>query len=99
MLTWGLIGPGKGLEWGIRAVAALRDVEPRVHYEILGETHPKVIAHEGEVYRERLELLTHELGVADRVTFDARYLDRDKLAARVAGCRPRSCCRTTRASR
>jgi glycosyltransferase involved in cell wall biosynthesis len=85
MLTWGLIGPGKGLEWGIRAVAALRDVEPRVHYEILGETHPKVIAHEGEVYRERLELLTHELGVADRVTFDARYLDRDKLAARVAG--------------
>jgi glycosyltransferase involved in cell wall biosynthesis len=85
MLTWGLIGPGKGLEWGIRAVAAMRDVEPRVHYEILGETHPKVIAHEGEVYRERLELLTEELGVADRVTFDARYLDRDGLAARVAG--------------
>jgi glycosyltransferase involved in cell wall biosynthesis len=84
MLTWGLIGPGKGLEWGIRAVAALGDLEPRVHYEILGETHPKVVAHEGEAYRERLELLTHELGVADRVTFDARYLDRDQLSARVA---------------
>jgi glycosyltransferase involved in cell wall biosynthesis len=84
MLTWGLIGPGKGLEWGIRAVAALRDVQPAVHYEILGETHPKVIAHEGEAYRDRLRLLADDLGVADRVTFDARYLDRDALAARVA---------------
>jgi glycosyltransferase involved in cell wall biosynthesis len=84
MLTWGLIGPGKGLEWGIRAVAALRDIEPALHYEILGETHPKVIAHEGEVYRDRLRLLADELGVADRVTFDARYLDRDALAVRVA---------------
>ncbi len=84
MLTWGLIGPGKGLEWGIRAVAELSDLEPPLHYEILGETHPKVIAHEGEVYRERLELLAADLGVADRVTFDARYLDRAGLAERVA---------------
>ncbi len=84
MLTWGLIGPGKGIEWGIRAVAAMRDVEPRVHYEILGETHPKVLAHEGEAYRERLEHLVKELGVEDRVTFDARYLDRDRLSAHVA---------------
>jgi glycosyltransferase involved in cell wall biosynthesis len=84
LLTWGLIGPGKGIEWGIRAVAALRDVEPAVHYEILGETHPKVIAHEGEAYRDRLRLLAEDLGVADRVTFDARYLDRERLSARVA---------------
>jgi len=84
MLTWGLIGPGKGIEWGIRAVAALRDVEPTLHYEVLGETHPKVIAHEGEAYRDRLRLLAEELDVADRVTFDARYLDRGRLAARVA---------------
>ena len=84
MLTWGLIGPGKGIEWGIRAVAALRDVEPALHYEVLGETHPKVIAHEGEVYRDRLRVLAEDLGVADRVTFDARYLDRAGLAARVA---------------
>ena len=84
MLTWGIIGPGKGIEWGIRAVAALRDIEPPLHYEILGETHPKVIAHEGEAYRDRLRALALDLGVADRVTFDARYLDRDALAARVA---------------
>lgn len=84
MLTWGLIGPGKGIEWGIRAVAELRNLEPELHYEILGETHPKVVAHEGEAYRERLELLAVELGVSDRVRFDARYLDRAALAERVA---------------
>jgi glycosyltransferase involved in cell wall biosynthesis len=84
MLTWGLIGPGKGIEWGIRAVAALGATTPPLHYEILGETHPKVVAHEGEAYRESLELLARDLGVADRVTFDSRYLDSDALAARVA---------------
>ncbi|RXZ46148.1 glycosyltransferase [Agromyces binzhouensis] len=83
VLTWGLIGPSKGLEWGIRAIASLGDVAPAVHYEILGETHPKVVAHEGEAYRERLEHLADELGVADRVAFDSRYLDADALAGRV----------------
>ena len=29
-------------------------------------------------------LLAEDLGVADRVTFDARYLDRERLSARVA---------------
>ncbi len=84
MLPWGLIGPGKGIEWGIRAVAALRDLEPALHYEVLGETHPKVVAHEGEAYRDHLRLLAEDLGVADRVTFDGRYLDRAGLSARVA---------------
>jgi polysaccharide biosynthesis protein PslF len=84
MLTWGLIGPGKGLEWGIRAVAALRDVTPPVHYEILGETHPKVVAHEGEAYRERLEALAADLGVSDRIHFVNSYLDRDGIAGHVA---------------
>lgn len=84
MLTWGLIGPGKGIEWGIRALALLGDLVPPLRYEVLGETHPKVVAHEGEVYRDGLRILAAELGVADRVTFDDRYLDRDGLAERVA---------------
>lgn len=84
ILTWGLIGPGKGIEWGIRAVAALADVEPPVHYEVLGATHPKVLAHEGEAYRDSLRALSAELGVADRVHFDDRYLDNAGLAERVA---------------
>lgn len=84
MLTWGLIGPGKGIEWGIRALTDLADLDPPVRYEVLGATHPKVLAHEGEAYRDSLHSLAAELGVADRVVFDDRYLDRDALARRVA---------------
>ncbi|MEO8094445.1 MAG: glycosyltransferase [Pseudolysinimonas sp.] len=84
MLTWGLIGPDKGLEWGIRAVADLREVWPPVHYEILGETHPKVVAHEGEAYRQRLTTLAAGLGVSDRIHFIDEYLSSDGIAAHVA---------------
>ena len=48
MLTWGLIGPGKGLEMAIDAFAALRDLVPLPRYIILGKTHPKVQASQGD---------------------------------------------------
>ena len=78
VLTWGLIGPGKGLEWGIRAMAELRDLD--AEYLIVGKTHPKVVLHEGEAYRERLEGIVAELDLADRVTFVDTYPNRDELA-------------------
>ena len=84
VLTWGLIGPGKGLEWGIRAMALLRDLSPAPEYLIVGQTHPKVLAHHGEEYRERLQRLVDELGLTDSVTLDAQYYDGPRLAATVA---------------
>lgn len=82
VLTWGLIGPGKGIEWGIRAMAHLAD--PLAHYTVLGQTHPKVVAYEGERYRQHLHDVIDELGVADAVTLDDRYLDAEGLAEAVA---------------
>jgi len=61
LLTWGLVGPGKGLEYGIEALTHLRDLRPR--YVIAGRTHPMVQAVEGEAYRVRLAALAHRLGV------------------------------------
>jgi glycosyltransferase involved in cell wall biosynthesis len=84
MLTWGLIGPGKGIEWGIRAMAELVVTEPLLHYVVAGQTHPKVVDREGERYRESLQSLIADLGLDDRVTLDARYLDAPQLAAHVA---------------
>jgi len=84
MLTWGLIGPGKGIEWGIRAMAELVVTEPLLHYVVAGQTHPKVVDREGERYRESLQLLIAELRLDDRVTLDDRYLDPSQLAAQVA---------------
>ena len=84
MLTWGLIGPGKGIEWGIRAMAELAVTEPLLHYVVAGQTHPKVVDREGERYRESLQRLIVELGLEDRVTLDARYLEAPQLASYVA---------------
>jgi polysaccharide biosynthesis protein PslF len=81
ILTWGLIGPGKGLEYGIEAMASLRDLAPTPTYVIAGETHPKVVVREGEGYRERLMKLAVDLGVADQVVFEDRYLDGSSLRA------------------
>lgn len=75
ILTWGLLGPGKGIEWGIRALAGLKDLQPRPVYMVAGRTHPRVHERDGEKYRRRLEELAAELGVGDQVVFDDRYLD------------------------
>jgi glycosyltransferase involved in cell wall biosynthesis len=83
ILTWGLITPGKGLEWGIRAIAQLRDTAAPIEYVIAGQTHPKVLAREGERYREALQQLIIDLDLVGVVTLDDRYLDPTQLAALV----------------
>lgn len=77
ILTWGLISPGKGIEWGIRAIGRLRDLD--VEYVVAGQTHPKVRAVQGEAYREHLRHVIRELGLESSVTLDDRYLDDREL--------------------
>jgi glycosyltransferase involved in cell wall biosynthesis len=84
VLTWGLLGPGKGIEWGIRALAELTSLVPRPIYRILGQTHPKVLLEHGEAYRTSLLALADRLGVGEDVEIDGRYQDVDDLAAQVA---------------
>lgn len=79
VLTWGLIGPGKGLETAIEAMADLKDLRPLPRYIILGKTHPKVQAAQGDTYLEGLRAKAHDLGLDDVVEFDGRYLDLDSL--------------------
>ncbi|MGZ8756241.1 MAG: glycosyltransferase [Acidimicrobiia bacterium] len=80
VLTWGLIGPGKGLETSIEAFAGLTDLQPLPRYLIAGATHPNVRESQGESYRDSLVALVHELGLGKIVEFDDRYLDRAVLA-------------------
>lgn len=83
VLTWGLLGPGKGIEHGIRAVADLTGRCRPVRYIVAGQTHPNVLAHDGEAYRDGLRDLARDLGVADLVTFDDGYRDDVSLRALV----------------
>lgn len=79
VLTWGLLGQGKGIEWGIEALALLGDLEHRPRYLVVGQTHRRVLETVGETYRDALVQRVHRCGLADTVHFDARYLEADEL--------------------
>ncbi len=75
LLTWGLLGPGKGLEHAIEAVALLRRRGCDVHYLVAGQTHPKVLHRDGEAYRRSLVARAYACGVEDLVEFDNRFFE------------------------
>ncbi|RKN41089.1 glycosyltransferase [Micromonospora endolithica] len=79
LLTWGLLGPGKGIEWSLRALARLQDLDPTPTYTVAGRTHPKVIEHHGEAYRAGLHQLGAQLGVAHAVDYQDVYHDQQTL--------------------
>ncbi len=84
VLTWGLLGPGKGIEWGIEAMALLRHLRPTPRYVVAGQTHPKVAVREGEAYRTALQRRVDDLSLTGSVHLDGQYLDDSSLAALVA---------------
>ena len=79
LMTFGLIGPGKGLETMIRALPAIAKRFPDVLYVVLGATHPHLVAREGEAYRNGLAALAETLGVTGHIRFIDAYLDRDTM--------------------
>lgn len=79
ILTFGLLAPSKGIETVIEAMPAIAAVDPQALYVILGATHPNVVAHAGESYRERLKALAAERGVADNVAFIDAFVEQDEL--------------------
>ena len=73
VLTWGLLGPGKGIERVIEAMGSLNDLPGRPRYLVAGRTHPKVLAADGEAYRDARIEQARRSGVADSVCFDTGY--------------------------
>jgi len=80
LLTWGLLGPGKGIEWAVRALARLQDLDPSPTYTVAGKTHPKVLEHHGEAYRTDLNRLGERIGVSHVIRFDPVYRDEASLS-------------------
>jgi glycosyltransferase involved in cell wall biosynthesis len=79
ILSFGLLGPGKGYESAIAAMPAVAAAHPTALYVVLGATHPDLLAHEGEAYRERLVATARDLGVTDHVRFVDRFVGREEL--------------------
>jgi glycosyltransferase involved in cell wall biosynthesis len=79
LLTFGLLSPGKGIEFAIRALPQIAEAHPDIVYIILGATHPNLLRLEGESYRHSLEDLVRELGVEENVLFVNRYVGTPEL--------------------
>lgn len=79
VLTWGLLGPGKGIEHAIDSMAMLRDRGLNADYQVVGQTHPRVLDRDGEAYRRALEARARDREVDDRVHFHDRFLPADAL--------------------
>ena len=79
ILSFGLLGPGKGYESVIEAMPEVVRRFPTVRYVVVGATHPDLLRHEGDAYRRRLEERAASLGVADHVLFVGRFVGNAEL--------------------
>lgn len=79
LLITGLIGHNKGIDIVIKALPEIIKRHPEVMLLIVGQTHPGILAIEGEAYREKMVNLANELGVSKYLRFVNEYLPTDKL--------------------
>jgi len=79
ILTFGLLGPDKGIEYVIDALPAILGHYPDAVYIVLGATHPHVIERHGETYRLMLEERAKRLGVDGNVIFHNRFVSQAEL--------------------
>lgn len=79
LLTFGLLGPGKGIEYVIEALPEIVRAHPNVVYLVLGATHPQLVAREGERYRLSLERLAEARGVKEYLIFYNRFVSLEDL--------------------
>jgi glycosyltransferase involved in cell wall biosynthesis len=79
ILTFGLLGPGKGLEDVINGLTYVVEEFPDTVYVILGATHPNVKKAMGESYRNSLENLVKKNNLDNNVLFINRFVDTKEL--------------------
>jgi glycosyltransferase involved in cell wall biosynthesis len=79
LLTFGLLSPGKGIEYVIQALPEIVRQHPDLIYVVLGATHPHLLRAEGETYRLSLERLAEKLGMKQHVAFYNRFVELEEL--------------------
>ncbi len=84
MCTFGLVGPGKGLEYAIHALPKVVARHPNLVYLIVGETHPGALKNGVDGYRETLRQRIEELGLEGNVRFVNHYLTKEEIVSYLA---------------
>jgi len=79
ILTFGLLGPDKGIEAMIEAMPAIVKEHPKAVYLILGQTHPHILEKSGDTYRLGLQQLVNKLGMKDHVVFHNQFVKLETL--------------------
>ncbi|OXA88915.1 glycosyltransferase [Flavobacterium hercynium] len=77
--TFGLLGEGKNIETGLRALPKIIEKTPNALYLIIGKTHPNLIIDGVDTYRDKLEQMVDELNLRDHVRFINQYLETEEL--------------------
>lgn len=79
LLTFGLISRNKGIETVINALPDVVEKFPELLYIISGKTHPEVVKHAGEEYRNFLQRLVKQYGIEKNVFFNNAFLTENQL--------------------
>ena len=79
ILTFGLLGPDKGIESMIEAMPLIVKEHPNVMYLILGQTHPHILERSGDSYRHDLQQLVNKLGMGNHIVFHNQFVKIETL--------------------
>lgn len=79
LTTFGLLSPNKGIEKGILAMKEICVHFPEAVYIVLGQTHPNLVAQEGEKYREFLQQIIEQNHLQENVRLVNEYVPTQKL--------------------
>ncbi len=85
ILTFGLLSPGKGIEYMIGALPEVIKKYPDVVYIVLGATHPHVQRTSGREYRLSLQRQALDLGLDKHVIFHNRFVELEELCEFLGG--------------
>jgi glycosyltransferase involved in cell wall biosynthesis len=86
ILTFGLLSPNKGIEIMLDAMPGIVESCPNAVYVILGATHPNLVRHQGEAYRDSLTARVQRLGIKDHVVFFNQFVDQATLLNFISMC-------------
>jgi glycosyltransferase involved in cell wall biosynthesis len=86
VLTFGLLSPSKGIESVIDAMPRIIERCPSALYVVLGATHPNLVRHQGEAYRDTLTARVRELGIEEHVVFFDQFVDQATLLDFISMC-------------
>ena len=86
LMTFGLLGRGKGLESILEILPQVVKRVPNVLYAIVGQTHPEVKKWEGERYREELQEMIRKSGLDEHVAMIDRYMEETDLIKCLMAC-------------